>query len=332
MEVRRSAVEIAAIGLAGGLFAALASGNRYLLAAATLALIYAIQGISLNVIWGLAGQFSMAQVGLMAVSAYASAFAMTGWKWPFWGSAAFAVVLTAVISLLLGTIALPFREMHFAIATLAFAMLFVAVLNNWALLGGSGGMVAAYRLPPFPGGLIDTGSYEGMFVVALAIVLVLLVGQAALMRTRAGRAFLAIREDEMLAQALGVHIRRYKVLAFALSSLPAALSGILYAPFLTFIYPRAFGMSLLINTILFVAVGGVGSLGGPVLGAIIFGALPELLRMAGELRLAIYGVALILITMFTPGGLMGWLDTMVRRRPPGVAAKPDGVEPATRLM
>jgi branched-chain amino acid transport system permease protein len=239
------------------------------------------------------------------------------WQWSFWAAALFAVGLTMGISLALGLISLPFREMHFAIATLSFAMLFVAVLNNWPVLGGSGGMIASYgipRVPLFPLSLIDPRTYQGIFTVSLLAVLLLLAGQAVLMNTRAGRAFVAIREDETLARSLGIAVRRYKVLAFVLSSVPAAVGGVLYAPFLTFIYPKAFALPLLINVILFVAVGGVGSLAGPVLGAVIFGALPELLRLAGELRLAIYGAALILITLFTPGGLMGWLDAMLRRR------------------
>lgn len=309
---RRALIEIAAVAGSGALVIILGFGDRYVLAVAGLALIYAIQAISLNVIWGLAGQFSMAQTGLMAVAAYASAFAIMEWHWSFWAAAALALAVTSLIALALGTISLPFREMHFAIATLAFAMLFVAILNNWQLLGGSGGMIASYQLPPLP--FVDTSSYEGMFGFALLVVLLLLLGQAALMHTRTGRAFLSIRDDETLAQSIGIAVRRYKVLAFVLSSFPAALAGILYAPFLTFLYPKGFGIPQLINSILFVAVGGLGSLTGPVIGAVIFSALPEVLRMAGELRVAIYGIALIAITMYTPGGLMGWLDAALRRR------------------
>jgi branched-chain amino acid transport system permease protein len=313
----RAFAEIGALCVFAALFLLLASENRYLLAAATLALIYAILSISLNWIWGLTGQFSMGQPGLMAIAAYSSAFVVMQWRWSFWEGAAFALALTSGISICLGTVALRFREMHFAIVTLAFTLLIVAVLNNWNLVGASGGMIAAYGMPQFPmlrGFGIDAEIYQEMFCVVFVVAVATLIGQVYLMQTRVGRAFLAIREDEMLAQSLGIAIRRYKVVAFVMSSLPAAFSGILYAPFLTFIYPQGFGFTLLINTILFVAVGGVGSLLGPVIGAILFGALPELLQMTGELRLAIYGLALIVITLFTPGGIIGWLELLHQYR------------------
>lgn len=315
--LRRAAVELFGLGAFAVLFLLGFGDNKYLVAAATLAFIYSIQGISLNWIWGLAGQFSMGQVGLMAVAAYSSAFAVMNWKWTFWEAAGFALLLTSIISLGLGTIGLRFREMHFAIVTLAFAMLIVALLNNWPLVGASGGMIAAYPLPSpaFLGRLgIEGGSYQAMFCVAVLVAMTILVLQVLLLQTRAGRAFLAIREDEMLAQSIGVAVKRYKVLAFVLSSIPAAVSGILFAPFLTFIFPHGFGFPLLINTILFVAVGGVGSLTGPVIGAVLFGAVPELMQLTSEFRLAIYGLALIVITIFTPGGILGWIDGLLQRR------------------
>jgi branched-chain amino acid transport system permease protein len=316
ISLRRAAIEIVTVAAVGGLFSTLFSGNSYLLAAAGLAMIYAMLGVSLNIIWGLAGQFSMAQGGLMAVAAYASSIAVMQWQWPFWWAAAFALLLAVGASLVLGFVSLRFREMHFAIATLAFAMLIVAILNNWEFVGASGGMAASYRIPHIPvfellG--ISPGSYEAMFAVSLIAILLLLCGQALILQTRIGRAIVTIREDEMLAQSLGVAISRYKILAFVLSSIPAAAAGILYSPFLTFIYPNAFGFTLLVNTILLVAVGGAGSLSGPIIGAILFAALPELLGVSSELRLAIYGLALIGITLFTPRGIIGLMEDCFRQ-------------------
>ncbi len=312
----RATIEILILAILGFGFLGVSLGNRYLLSVATLVLICSIQGISMNIIWGLAGQFSMGQVGLMAVAAYGSSFTIMNWQWPFWLGALFGMGLTIGISLILGVITLQFREMHFAIATLAFTMLFIAVLNNWDLMGASGGMITSYTIPGipiFPLSLIDGRTFEGLFMIALLATLLLLAGQAVFMGTRFGRGFIAIRENETLAQSIGIHVNQYKILAFIISSIPAAISGILYAPYITFIYPRAFGFELLVNTILSVAVGGVGYLAAPVLGSVIFGVLTELLRMVGTLKLAIYGVALILITLFTPGGLLGWLNSWIYR-------------------
>jgi ABC-type branched-subunit amino acid transport system permease subunit len=314
---RTGAIQLMCVLAVGAGFLILEGGNDFYLGAATLTLLYVIVAVGLNVIWGLAGQFSMAHVGLMAIAAYVASYTVVKWGWSFWFGALAAVFVTMTFSLVIGVVALPFREMHFAIATLAFALLLVAVLNNWSAVGGSGGLISAYTIPRISLPLLDQldpATPQGWLVVVLVALLGLLACQLWILQTRLGRAFLAVREDEALAQSIGVDVKRYKVTAFVISAVPSAIGGVLYAPYLTFIHPAAFGLQTLITIILIVAVGGAGTLIGPVIGGLLFQFLPELANWTGEARLAIYGTALIAVVLFTPGGVVGTADTVLRRR------------------
>ncbi len=280
--------------------------DPYLVHMAVLIAIYALLALSMNVIWGLAGQFSMAQVAFYEIGAYATSILVVRAQWPYWPAVLAAAILAVLASLLIGAFSFRLTGMYFAIVTLAFAQLItMLVVNVPDLTGGPYGLPARYRPEGFALGPLELsfqGPVDYYWVVAATVAVGLLLAEQ-LVRSRTGRAMSAAREDELLAQSVGINLRYYKTVAFALSSALAALAGSYMAPYLTFISPSMFGFRELVNLILMLVVGGVGTLGGPVVGAALFVVLPEALRVAGNVRLGIYGALLILVVIFLPGGL-----------------------------
>jgi branched-chain amino acid transport system permease protein len=282
--------------------------DPYLAHMAVLIAVYALLALSMNIIWGLAGQFSMAQLAFFQIGAYATSILVTKLQWGYWPALLVAAGLAVVASLLIGAFSFRLTGMYFAIVTLAFAQLItMLVVNVPNVTGGSYGLPARYRPEGLAAGPLELSfvsavDYYWVAVATLAVGL-LLTYQVA--RSRTGRAMSAAREDELLAQSVGVDLRYYKTIAFALSSVLAALGGGYLAPYLTFISPSMFGFGALVNVILMLVVGGVGSLAGPLLGAALFVVLPEVLRVAGNVRLGLYGGVLILVVIFLPRGLVG---------------------------
>jgi branched-chain amino acid transport system permease protein len=220
------------------------------------------------------------------------------------------------VGALIGTICLRFRTHFFMIVTLAFGLLLYAVFNNWdAVTRGAVGFAGIPRPRP-----IEIGEWRFAFgplphyyyLVLTAAVLVFGI-QRLVVRSDFGRTLAAIRQDEKLAQTQGVDVMRYKVAVFGLGAGLAGLGGLLHVSFLRVAAPASFNLAESINAVLIVVLGGAGSLIGPALGALVFVALPEYLRMASEWRLVIFGTILILITLFAPRGLAGLLSDLIAR-------------------
>jgi branched-chain amino acid transport system permease protein len=277
------AAVLAAFGLGFG-------DSSFLLTVATLALVQGLLAVSINIVQGLAGQVSLAQAGLMAVAAYTAAY-LTGTRhWPVPGALAVAVVLCVLTGFAVAVVTVRFRDlMHFAIATLGFSLILQGVLSGSGAVGGTSGLPVTYALPGLP-------LVPGDRVLA---------AQAAIMRSRVGHAFVGIRENHLLAASLGIQAARYRILAMTIGAVPAALAGILFGYAQTFISPDDFGLTLTVNVIVMTVVGGAGTLAGPLLGAALFGVAPQILSISGEARSGIFGVLLIVIVIYVPGGLLG---------------------------
>lgn len=287
--------------MAGGLAL---GANGYLLSVATLIVINAMLAQSVNVVQGLAGQVSLAQAGFMGLGAYGSAYLIQAREWSFWVAAAATLLAALGAGLVVAVLTVRFRElMHFAIGTLAFATIFTEALNNWNAAGGSSGYPVAFTLPKLL--VIDPRAGLGLYWFAVFALLVLLTFQALLMRSTLGRCFVAVRENGLLAESLGVPARLIRILALTLSTIPAAAAGIVFAPALTYISPPNFAFTVLVDALLMTMIGGSGTLAGPVLGAVVFGVVPQLLQFSGELSSGVFGLLLVLLVLFTPGGILG---------------------------
>jgi branched-chain amino acid transport system permease protein len=272
-----------------------------------LALIWVVLSQGQNLIQGFTGYVSIAQAGFMGIGAYASTLLSVKMGWSVWLMMAAAPAVTAVLAVLAGYPSLRVKGHYFAIVTLAYNMVIFIVLMTWSsLTGGEAGITNVPRPSNIAvGGLVwDFGSRVGYYYLVLAAAALATVLCALIQHSRVGRVLLAIRQNEALIEAAGVQTWRYKLFAFVVSASLAGLAGALYAHFLGFLNPDAFGVDHSLNAILAVILGGSGTLSGPVVGAFAVVFLPEYLRVAQDYRLVVYGFVLVAATIFMPRGLV----------------------------
>jgi branched-chain amino acid transport system permease protein len=291
--------------------------EQYKLYVASLTLVYLIMAIGLNLTIGYAGQISLAHGAFMAFGAYAVAI-LGPRGFPFELGLAIGATLAFGCGLLVGSPALKVKHHFLAMVTLGFNIMMFLALRNWeSLTGGSFGISGVAR-PAW--GPIAFRSDRAYYVYILGWA-TLVVGSAYwILGSRWGRAFRAIRENEMRAEALGVSLRNYKLMAFAIGAGYAGIGGALFAPLLGYIDPGAFTLDRSIQFLLMVVMGGLGRFEGPFIGAIVVTVLPEVLRASEGLYLVIYASAVILMMLFMPKGLVGvwdWAVELVSRAAPG---------------
>jgi branched-chain amino acid transport system permease protein len=263
--------------------------------------IYAILAHSLNIITGHAGQISLGHAAFFGIGAYTSALLYTEASLPFWLSVPLAAVIAGVIGALLGIPCLRVRDDFLAITTMGINFVVEAVFLYIPFFGGAMG-IGGINLPDWFGREMSKPEY---FILILVVFGLLLLVDYKLGRSWIGLAWASIREDEQAAEAMGVDVVRFKVLAFILGSMIAGLAGGFYAHFLTFIMPQNFGFPMSIVVLSMVVFGGIGTRWGPLLGALILGVLPELSRPIMEYRTFLYGLLLMFMMRFQPDGLLG---------------------------
>ena len=270
--------------------------------------IYVILALSLNIITGYAGQISLGHAAFMGIGAYASALLYTKAGFSFWLAFPAAGLVAGMVGVVLAIPCLRVREDFLAITTMGINFVVEATFLYVPFFGAGMG-IGGIDLPSLFGREISKPAF---LALVLGVIVIVIVVDRWLIRSWIGLAWSAIREDEETAGALGVDVVRFKVLAFALGSAGAGLAGSLYAHFLTFIMPVnfSFGQSILILSM--VVFGGIGTLRGPIVGAIVLGALPEISRPAMEYRTLLYGVLLLLLMRFQPDGILGEHSALVR--------------------
>lgn len=287
----------------------------YFLHLVALALIWVIVAQGQNLIQGFTGYVSIAQAGFMGIGAYSSALLSVKLGWSVWLTIPAAPLMTAVLALLAGYPSLRVKGHYFAIVTLAYNMvIFIVLMTASSVTGGEAGITGIPRpsdvaLGPLTWKLGSRGGYYYLVLLAAAFATVTC---ALILHSRIGRVLVAIRQNEPLIEASGVQTWRYKLFAFVASASLAGLAGALYAHFIGFLNPDAFGVDHSLNAILAVILGGSGTIAGPVLGAFAVVFLPEYLRVADTYRLVMYGFILVAATIFMPRGLMPLLTRGVQ--------------------
>jgi branched-chain amino acid transport system permease protein len=289
--------------------------SEYLLAQLVFVLIYSIVGLGLMLLSGFTGQFSIGHAAFLGVGAYTQAV-LVGAGWPFPLAIACAAGLSAAVGVVIGLPALRVKGIYLGIATLAFGFIVEEILARWeSMTGGNAGMHV--KSPTMFGWAIDS-SVEFYFL-CLVLTVVATLAVLNLLRSPTGRAFVAIRDSEISAQSMGIHLARYKTLSFALSAAFAGVGGALYAHKIQFLSPEQFSIIQSIDLLLMIVVGGLGSVHGAFLGAIFLITLPQLIAMGKDwlpesvgqspgLQAVIYGAVLVAFVMFEPMGLYGrWL-------------------------
>jgi len=303
------------LGFAGALLALLVLPNLvsagYGLQLLNMALIFAILTLGFFSLFGLTGIFAVSQVAFWGLGAYAHAILTTQYHWPFFGGLAGALAVTAVAGLFLGLPTLKLRNQYLTMATIGFAEAVRIAANNFdSLTGGPNGI---NRIPPPSLGPLVLDTQIGKYYFSLVFLVLLVAGLWRLQHSRLGRAMQSVRDDELAAEAMGVHVTRIKVLAFVLSALAGGVAGSLYASLNAFISPDAFTLGITIQVTAMLLIGGRSSIAGAVAGAFLLTYLPEWLRSLKDWYMAIYGAGLLLILIVLPEGLAGGARRLAER-------------------
>jgi branched-chain amino acid transport system permease protein len=274
----------------------------YLLHLAILAGIYIILTISLNLIIGYAGQVSLGHAAFYGIGAYVSALASMHWHLPFPAAALAAMLAAGLCGLALGLPTLRLKEDYLAIVTLGFGVIVDLVFLNLDITGGPDG------LPGIPQPIILGLSFRSPWaylILVIVMVILVLTATTRLVGSYHGRALRAIRDHETTAQVMGINTPAYKIVIFTLAAALAGLAGSIYAHYITFINPETFALHTSILILTMVVLGGMGSIVGSVLGAVILTILPEMLRQAHAYQDLIYGGLLMVLLIWRPEGILG---------------------------
>jgi branched-chain amino acid transport system permease protein len=264
---------------------------------------YMLMAIGLNVVVGQAGLLDLGYVAFFAIGSYSVAYFGTEYGWNFWATLVIGIGLTGVSGVILGAPTLRLRGDYLAIVTLGFGEIVRITANNTDEIGGARGITNIPHPPPMFGTefLFDPAPYYYLLVAAIVIVIIL---SRRLEKSRVGRSWAAIREDEDAAELMGVPTFRFKLLAFAIGAMIGGLAGGVYAGQAIFIAPGQFPFILSATILVAVVLGGSGNLPGVMLGAFLIAWLPERFRGLHDWRILIFGAALILLMALRPEGLL----------------------------
>jgi len=277
--------------------------------------LYVLLGLGLNIVLGYAGLFDLGYVAFFAIGAYVTGVLTSPelgfFSLSFWQALPFAIMVGIFAGVLLGIPVLKMRGDYLAIATLGFGEIIrILVLSDWLRpwLGGAQGIG---KIPKASVAGFEFGMPQEIYYLILAGCVLVIFFSLRLKDSRLGRAWKAVREDEDVAQAMGINLVATKLLAFGTGAGFSALSGAIFATKLTSVYPHSMNVMISINVVCIIIVGGMGSIPGVIVGAIALVGLPELLREFAEYRLFVYGLALVVMMLVKPEGL--WPEAVRRR-------------------
>ncbi len=275
--------------------------------------------VSFNLIFGYTGQLSMFHAAAFGISAYATYLSMSRWGTSFWTGMLLAAVLVLVLSVIVGTICFRFRlkEFYFAVVTLAFSEMARLVVLNWnSVTNGTLGIILQEKPNLWlPGqGLVKLEGTLMWYYVSLVALALTVIVCLRLVNSWMGRCFAAIRLNDELGDTLGINVFRYKLAAFAVGNIIAAITGGLYAFYLGSIEPGFLSIDQSLAIVAMVLLGGRGAVAAPVIGALVLTALPHMIHLGAELRSIVYGGILILTILLMPQGIYGTLAMLGRRR------------------
>ncbi|MDD4504205.1 MAG: branched-chain amino acid ABC transporter permease [Clostridiaceae bacterium] len=266
-------------------------GNEYLIGILTLAGINLMTVLGLSLLTGFTGLFSFGHAGFMAIGGYATAMMTVNFKWPFIPALLVGGLAAALVSAVIGKVTLNLKGDYFCIATLGFGEAIRLILDNVQVFGGARG---------WPGIPYYTNIWN---VIGINIVAIIIL--ANLIRSRHGRNMIAVREEELASQIIGINVFKYKMTSLVISAAYAGIAGGLMGHYMTFLQPKMFSLAKSTELTIIVIFGGLGSISGSVLGALVLTSLPEILRAFYSWRLVFYGLAVIFIMISRPEGLMG---------------------------
>ena len=287
--------------------------SGYVMHTLIMASIYAILTMGLNMITGFAGQLSLGHAAFFGVGAYTSALLTIKLGLNFFLALSCSVGLAGIMGVILGFPALKLKGPYLVICTIGFVEIMHEIFLNW--IGLTRGPMGIVDIPYPP--TLTLGSWTIDFTVSLHyyfLVLVLTVITfviiISLVNSKMGRALKAIREDEIAAECSGVNITYYKLVAFSIGAAFAGIAGSLYAHYIGYISPDSFVLLESINILVMLVLGGMGTMVGPIIGAVGVTFLLEYIRFLAEFKLIFYGIVLMLIMVVAPGGFWGFVERL----------------------
>jgi branched-chain amino acid transport system permease protein len=297
--------------VACGMLAYAFIAGGYFVTVMSFAMIYAVFVIGLNVFMGFAGQVSFGHNAFAALSGYASAILTANYYWEPIPAFAVGLALALAVALLVGWPTLRLKGHYLAMATLAIGLIVYEIAIQWQSL--TQGYMGISGIAPLGTAGFDIVSDRGKLFVLAIIVALSALAAARLRSSRFGRALAAIAGSEDAARALGIDVARYKLAALMVSAGYAALAGSLFVHVVEFVSPEVFGLNMVVLAFTMLYVGGIGTLGGPILGAVIVSLLPELFRSLKDYQDLFYGAGLIFLLIYAPKGLSALGNIMPRR-------------------
>jgi branched-chain amino acid transport system permease protein len=300
--------------------------NRYVIDVLTQVGIYVTLALGLNIVVGLAGLLDLGYVAFYAVGAYTYGLLSTRAGWSFWEVLPLGALLAAVFGVLLGIPVLRLKGDYLAIVTLGFGEMIRITLNNWdSLTRGPNGIIGIAR--PRILGFVFSSPIQYYYLILIIVIMTVFIVER-LNRSRIGRAWTAMRDDELAAEAMGINLMHAKLLAFALGATWAGVAGAFFAAKMTFISPESFTFFESVIILCMVVLGGMGNVPGVILGAALLVILPEFMRQFAIYRMLIFGGAMVVMMVLRPQGILGStgrrISTRARRpprRPSGATAQ-----------
>jgi branched-chain amino acid transport system permease protein len=312
------ALQAAALAVALAL-PAFVGANSYALFIATQLGIYIIAAIGLNLLSGYAGQVSLGHAAFVAIGAYSVALLTVDHHWSFWAAAVVGMGLAAGLGVLAALPAFRLNTWYFAFITLAFALVFEKMIVEWRWL--TKGFAGVVGVPPPSAFGFEFGPRPLYYTVVLVTIVAFIIVRN-IIDSRFGRIFVAVRDVEPAALAVGASPQRTKLVAFVISAGLAGIAGAFFAVQKTVVTPDDFTADFSIFFLLTIVLGGLGTLWGPIIGALVFFLIPELLAGMASWRMLIYGVLLLGLMLFAPHGLYGALRQAWRRLAPPAPRAP----------
>ncbi len=289
---------------------ALLSGS-YLMNVLVFVGIHTLLAIALNLLLGYAGQISLGHAAFFGLGAYSSGILTTTYSWNPWLAMLLTASVVASFAFVIGFPILKLKGHYLAMATLGLGIIVYILFNEWVeLTGGPSGFSGIPNLQI--GSFIFDSDFKNYYLIWIFVLGCVLLS-VNLANSRIGRAFRAIHDAETAARVMGVNARLLKVQVFALSAMICSIAGSLYAHVMTFIAPPSFGFNISVELLTMVVIGGLGSIYGSFLGALLLTTLPEFLRFMNDYDIVFYGGLLMLMTIFMPGGLVRGIPQLFRK-------------------
>lgn len=288
--------------------------NQYIMRIVIMIGIYSMLALGLNILTGYTGQVSLGHAGFYAIGAYTASLVSLKLGANFFVSSVSGAMLAAFCGLLLGLPTLRLKGTYLSIVTLGFGEIVKMILMNWDKV--TNGTLGLKSIPkPVIFGIKLTLANNGLYYMMLALVALVTLVCLLTVRSKIGRAFMSIKEDELAATMMGIKTTHYKVLAFVISAFITGIAGAFYASMIGFIDPNSFTFDISTLIISIVILGGMGTIRGMFVGSAILIAFPEVSRFMMDYRFVVYGIVLVVMMRFRPQGLLGWKSQMPYKFP-----------------